>query len=61
MGDVVGELANILAGNCKQILDKRNVDVEISLPSVMRASGIEILVQRNVSSQKKFLRFAKHN
>lgn len=54
MGDVVGELTNILAGTCKQILDKRGVDVEISLPSVMRVEGIEILVQRESTSRKLF-------
>ena len=54
MGDVVGELSNILAGTCKTVLDKRNVEVEISLPSVIRADSMEILVQRESKGQKVF-------
>ena len=54
MGDVVGELSNILAGTCKLILDKRNVQVEISLPSVIRANSMEILVQRESKGQKVY-------
>lgn len=52
MGDAVGEVTNILAGNVKQILDKRGVEVEISLPSVMRANGLEVLVGRGSSATK---------
>lgn len=52
MGDAVGELTNILAGNVKQILDKRGVSTEISLPSVFRAEGLHILKQRNSHSTR---------
>ncbi len=45
MGDAIGEVANILAGGIKNILDKRGVHVEISLPSVMRVDGLHILKQ----------------
>ncbi|MBN1942053.1 MAG: chemotaxis protein CheX [Phycisphaerae bacterium] len=52
MGDAVGEMTNILAGGVKQILDKRGVNVEISLPSVFRAEGLHILKQRNSHSTR---------
>ncbi len=52
MGDAAGELANILAGEVKSILDRKGATVELSLPSVIRAESIEVLVQRNSSSQK---------
>lgn len=52
MGDAIGEVANILAGNVKQILDKRGVDVEISLPSVMRVDGLHVLKQRDSATSK---------
>ena len=50
MGDAIGEVANILAGSVKNILDKRGVHVDISLPSVMRADGLHILKKRDSHS-----------
>ncbi len=52
MGDAVGELANILAGEAKANLDRRGVKVELSLPSVIRAENMEVLVQRNSTAKK---------
>lgn len=52
MGDAVGELTNIFAGEVKAILNKRGVNVEISLPSVIRAQSIEVLVQRSSAAEK---------
>jgi chemotaxis protein CheX len=52
MGDAIGEVANILAGNVKQVLDKRGVDSEISLPTVMRVDGLHVLKQRDSESSK---------
>ncbi|MCD4826049.1 MAG: chemotaxis protein CheX [Phycisphaerae bacterium] len=52
MGDAIGEVTNVLAGNVKQVLDKRGVKVEISLPSVMRVQGLEVLKGRGSSSTK---------
>jgi chemotaxis protein CheX len=54
MGDAIGEVANILAGNVKQVLDKRGVDSEISLPTVMRVDGLHILKQRDSESSKHY-------
>lgn len=43
MGDAVGEITNILAGNVKARLDRRGVKADISLPSVMRVDSLEVL------------------
>lgn len=52
MGDAIGEMTNIFAGEVKMALDRRKVLVEISLPSVMRAKNFEVLVQRNTATRK---------
>ncbi len=52
MGDAIGELTNILAGQVKALLDQRSVKAEISLPSVMRVENLQVLGQRNVSVSK---------
>lgn len=52
MGDAIGEVANILAGCVKNILDKQGVRVEISLPSVFRADGLHILKKRDSQSMR---------
>ena len=46
MGDAVGELANILAGDVKRKLVAKGVKCNISLPSVIRAESLHVLVQR---------------
>ena len=52
MGDAIGELTNILAGQVKALLDQRKVKVELSLPSVMRAESLHVLVQSKVVTRK---------
>ncbi|MCK4626769.1 MAG: chemotaxis protein CheX [Phycisphaerae bacterium] len=52
MGDAIGELANILGGQVKALLDRRSVEANISLPSVMRAENMHVLIQRSVSGVK---------
>ena len=51
MGDAVGELANILAGEVKSKLDALGVNVEISLPSVIRGNDMHVLVQHGRPSE----------
>ena len=46
MGDAVGELANILVGKTKALLERRGLRAEASLPSVLRAADPEILIGR---------------
>jgi len=53
MGDAVGELANILAGDVKKRLSAKGVKVNISLPSVIRAESLEVLIQRDADTAKK--------
>ena len=43
MGDAVGELANIFAGEVKGQLDSRGVRCDISLPTVLRGGQLEVL------------------
>jgi chemotaxis protein CheX len=50
MGDAIGELTNMLAGQIKLNLDQKGVAVDISLPSVIRAENMTVLVQRQSSS-----------
>ncbi len=52
MGDAIGELSNILGGQVKALLDRRSVKADISLPSVMRAENMAVLVQRDVAGTK---------
>jgi CheY-specific phosphatase CheX len=49
MGDVVGEITNVVAGQVKLLLDARGVKGDISLPSVLRAENMEVLSQRDAS------------
>ncbi len=46
LGDAVGELANLTAGQAKRILAERGLDVEISLPTVVAANNFRTLVQK---------------
>ena len=52
MGDAIGELANIVAGEVKNRLDKRGLQAEISLPGVIRAESPCVLNQQNVEAVK---------
>jgi chemotaxis protein CheX len=53
MGDAVGELTNMLAGQVKLNLDQKGVSANISLPSVIRAENMTVLVQRHTEVDKK--------
>jgi len=50
MGDAVGELVNVLAGEVKLKLDKRGVKAELSLPSVIRGKRMHIIAQKDLPS-----------
>ncbi|MCD6365701.1 MAG: chemotaxis protein CheX [Planctomycetes bacterium] len=52
MGDAIGELTNILAGRIKAALDQRSIGGDISLPSVMRADNVEVLLESDSSTAK---------
>lgn len=44
MGDVVGELANVLAGEVVSQLHNRKIEVRMSLPTVARGTDVEVLM-----------------
>lgn len=50
MGDVVGELTNILAGSVIAKLEAIGISAEMSLPTVMRGSGMTHLLQEGMTS-----------
>lgn len=50
MGDAVGELTNLFAGEVKVQLDRIGLRSDISLPQVFRGAGIEVLRLPNVPS-----------
>ncbi len=52
MGDAIGELTNILAGEVKNRLHARKLRCEISLPSVIRAESLRVLVQSRANVVK---------
>lgn len=43
MGDVVGELVNILAGDLSARLDSIGLKMELSLPTVIRGNGLQLM------------------
>lgn len=55
MGDVVGELANILAGDVAARLDAAGLKLDLGLPTVTRGASISILLPRDcASAQMRF-------
>ena len=52
MGDAIGEVTNIFAGQIKALLDSKGVQADISLPSVMRADGLEVLMLHDSTSSR---------
>lgn len=42
MNDVIGELANVIAGDIVAQLDRRKIKAQMSLPMVVRGSEIEV-------------------
>ncbi len=52
MGDVVGELANVLAGDIVSRLKSESITVAMSLPTVMRGHDVEPLLPRGLPEEK---------
>ena len=52
MGDVVGELANVLAGDIVARLGKESVKVAMSLPTILRGQDVEPLLPRGIPSRR---------
>lgn len=52
MGDVVGELANVLAGDIVARLGEEGVKVMMSLPTIMRGRDVEPLMPSGLPAKK---------
>ena len=52
MGDVVGEMANILAGNIVGCLQEKGVKCAMSLPTLIRGFNVEPMPPRDLPSRK---------
>ncbi len=52
MGDVVGELANVLAGDIVARLAQDDLKVAMSLPTIMRGKDVEPLLPRGLPHKK---------
>ena len=52
MGDVVGELSNVLAGDIVARLSAEGIKVGMSLPTIMRGHDVEPLLPRGLPSLK---------
>jgi CheY-specific phosphatase CheX len=50
MGDVVGELANVLAGDVISTLNSRRIVARMGLPTVARGTDVEFLVTEGTPS-----------
>ncbi len=53
MCDVIGELANVLAGDVVAALDELGIKVQMSLPSVARASNLQLTQPGAVHSLRR--------
>lgn len=50
MGDVVGELTNVLAGHAVARLDEMGIQAEMSLPTVVRGTDLDLMLPGEVPS-----------
>jgi CheY-specific phosphatase CheX len=46
MGDAIGELTNMLAGQIKAMLDKKGIAAELSVPCIMRDDSLSAIGQQ---------------
>lgn len=52
MGDLVGEMANVIAGEICSRLDSRGVKAQMSLPTVARGHDVELLPPSDACTQR---------
>jgi len=50
MNDLAGELANIVAGDVKARLGELGIDVDLSLPTVVKGHGVEVFFSDEVQT-----------
>jgi chemotaxis protein CheX len=61
MGDVVGELANVLAGDIVARMNQAEFKVTMSLPTIMRGHDVEPLLPRGLPLEKLNFSMAEGN
>ena len=52
MGDLIGEVANVIAGDIVAKLDMKGVKAQMSLPTIARGHDVELLPPQNASTVK---------
>jgi CheY-specific phosphatase CheX len=52
MGDLVGEMANVMAGDITARLDAHGITAQMSLPTVLRGHDVELLSNANACAAK---------
>lgn len=52
MGDVIGELTNVLAGEVVAQLARRSIQAQMSLPTVARGNDVEMLRGKGAATQR---------
>jgi CheY-specific phosphatase CheX len=52
MGDVVGEVVNVIAGGICARLDAKGIKVQMSLPTVVRGENVSVLVPSGASTKR---------
>ncbi|MBP3960621.1 chemotaxis protein CheX [Gemmata sp. G18] len=52
MGDLVGEIANVIAGDISARLAKKGIKAVMSLPTVVRGGSVSLLVPSGVSTTR---------
>ena len=57
IGDAIGELTNIVGGRLRHLLSGLETTVKISLPSVIRASGLRLLTPRQLNATVAYTHF----
>lgn len=52
MGDVIGEVINVIAGGICARLDARGIKVQMSLPTVVRGANVGVLVPSGATTKR---------
>ena len=52
MGDVIGEVVNVIAGGICARLDAKGIKVQMSLPTVVRGDNVAVLVPSGASTKR---------
>lgn len=59
MGDVIGEVVNVIAGGICARLDAKGIKVQMSLPTVVRGANVAVLIPSGATTKR--MEFAGSN